>query len=153
MPTRSSPSVWIRATARLSRLRISAGNASISAATVAFRGALDEGEHVAALIRLAVAGLVIVFSLWWLYFDRSAHNLLNSLRTSILWGYGHYFIFASAAAVGAGLGVSVDHAAHHTERRRIARSKHSKIKGSQAKPMTTVCPAVSRCSSHLPKSM
>ncbi|MFF5295515.1 low temperature requirement protein A [Paractinoplanes globisporus] len=88
---------------------------SVSAATVAFRGALDEGEHVAALIRLAVAGLVVVFGLWWLYFDRSAHNLLNSLRTSILWGYGHYFIFASAAAVGAGLGVSVDHAAHHTE--------------------------------------
>ncbi|WP_433371398.1 low temperature requirement protein A [Actinoplanes sp. CA-142083] len=88
---------------------------SVSAATIAFRGALDEGEHVAALIRLAVAGLVVVFALWWLYFDRSAHNLLNSLRTSILWGYGHYFIFASAAAVGAGLGVSIDHVSHHAE--------------------------------------
>ncbi|MFI5895362.1 low temperature requirement protein A [Actinoplanes sp. NPDC051513] len=88
---------------------------SVSAATIAFRGALDEGEHVAGLIRLAVAGLVIVFALWWLYFDRSAHNLLNSLRTSILWGYGHYFIFASAAAVGAGLGVSIDHITGHAE--------------------------------------
>ena len=30
----------------------------------------------------------------------------------MLWGYGHYFIFASAAAVGAGLSVAVDHIGH-----------------------------------------
>ncbi|WP_433298690.1 low temperature requirement protein A [Actinoplanes sp. CA-030573] len=88
---------------------------SVAAATVAFRGALDEGAHTGALIRLAVAGLVVVFALWWLYFDRSAHNLLTSLRTSMFWGYGHYFIFAAAAAVGAGLGVAVDHATEHAE--------------------------------------
>jgi low temperature requirement protein LtrA len=89
---------------------------SVSAATIAFRGGLDEGsEHTGALIRLAVAGLVVVFALWWLYFDRSAHNLLSSLRTSMMWGYGHYFIFAAAAAVGAGLGVAVDHATGQTE--------------------------------------
>jgi low temperature requirement protein LtrA len=89
---------------------------SVSAATIAFRGALDEGgAHTGALIRLAVAGLVVVFALWWLYFDRSAHHLLSSLRTSMMWGYGHYFIFASAAAVGAGLGVAVDEATGHTE--------------------------------------
>ncbi|MEU4217435.1 low temperature requirement protein A [Actinoplanes sp. NPDC026623] len=89
---------------------------SVSAATIAFRGGLDEGsEHTGALIRLAVAGLVVVFALWWLYFDRSAHNLLSSLRTSMMWGYGHYFVFASAAAVGAGLGVAVDKATGHTE--------------------------------------
>jgi hypothetical protein len=34
---------------------------------------------------------------------------------SILWGYGHYFILASAAAVGAGLGVVVDYDTHHAE--------------------------------------
>ena len=89
---------------------------SVAAATIAFRGALDEdGGHTAALIRLAVAALVVVFTLWWLYFDRSAHNLLGSLRTSILWGYGHYFIFAAAAAVGAGLGVAVDQVTGHAE--------------------------------------
>jgi low temperature requirement protein LtrA len=89
---------------------------SVAAATVAIRGALDEsGEHAASLISLAVAGLVVVFALWWLYFDRSAHNLLTSLRTSLFWGYGHYFIFAAAAAVGAGLGVAVDHATEQAE--------------------------------------
>ncbi|NMO51101.1 low temperature requirement protein A [Actinoplanes sp. TBRC 11911] len=88
---------------------------AVASATVAFRAALDEGgDHVAALLRVGVAGLVILFVLWWLYFDRPAHTLLTSLRTSLLWGYGHYFIFASAAAVGAGLGVAVDHAAGHS---------------------------------------
>ena len=94
---------------------------SVAAATIAFRGGLDEGgldeggQHTGALIRLAVSGMVVVFALWWLYFDRSAHNLLSSLRTSIMWGYGHYFVFASAAAVGAGLGVAVDQATGHPE--------------------------------------
>jgi low temperature requirement protein LtrA len=88
---------------------------SVSAATIAIRTGLDAGTHEAGLISLAIAGIVIVFALWWLYFDRSAHGLLTSLRTSILWGYGHYFIFASAAAVGAGLAVSVDFDSEHTE--------------------------------------
>jgi low temperature requirement protein LtrA len=84
---------------------------TVSAATLAMRGVLDEGGHdTGPLIALAVAGLVIVFALWWIYFDRSARNLLNTLRGSMMWGYGHYFIFAAAAAVGAGLSVAVDHA-------------------------------------------
>ncbi len=87
---------------------------TVSAATIAFRAALDEnGELMSTLLPLAVAGLVLVFSLWWLYFDRSAHGLLVSFRSSILWGYGHYFIFAAAAATGAGLAVAVDQATHH----------------------------------------
>ena len=89
---------------------------SVAAATVAFRAAFDEGgEHAGQLLRLAVAGLVVVCALWWVYFDRSAHQLLTRLRTSMLWGYGHYFIFASAAAVGAGLAVAADHATGSAE--------------------------------------
>lgn len=88
---------------------------TVSAATLAVRGAIDEGGHeTGPLLALAIAGLFIVFSLWWIYFDRSAHNLLNTLRGSMMWGYGHYFIFASAAAVGAGLSVAVDHTSEHS---------------------------------------
>lgn len=46
--------------------------------------------------------------MWWLYFDRPAPGLIASLRTAFVWGYGHYLVFASAAAVGAGLAVAVD---------------------------------------------
>jgi hypothetical protein len=35
------------------------------------------------------------------------------MRRAFVWGYGHYFVFASAAAVGAGLGVAVDRVGGH----------------------------------------
>ena len=88
---------------------------AVSAATIAIRTGLDTGEHVSDLVSVAVAGLVIVFALWWLYFDRSAQGILTSVRAGMLWGYGHYFIFAAAAAAGVGVAVSVDYDTHHTE--------------------------------------
>ncbi|GAA3438271.1 low temperature requirement protein A [Kutzneria kofuensis] len=76
---------------------------SVLAATTAIQASLDSGDGIAELLTLALSGLVIVFGMWWLYFDRPAHYLLTSLRTSIIWGYSHWAVFASAAAVGAGL--------------------------------------------------
>ncbi|WP_155375682.1 low temperature requirement protein A [Catellatospora vulcania] len=84
---------------------------SVLAATVAIEGASGTG-HNAALIWLAAAGLVIVFSMWWLYFDRPAHDLLTSLKAGFSWGYGHFFILVAAAAVGAGLAVAADYDSH-----------------------------------------
>jgi low temperature requirement protein LtrA len=86
---------------------------SVAAATIAIRTGLDTGEYVADLVGIAAAGLVVVAALWWLYFDRSAHSLLTSQRAGMFWGYGHYVIFASAAAAGVGIAVAVDHATHH----------------------------------------
>ncbi|MEV6523654.1 low temperature requirement protein A [Longispora sp. NPDC051575] len=85
---------------------------SVLAATLAIQAALDSGQAGAGLFTLAGAGLVIVFSMWWIYFDRPAHALLTSLNTALRWGYGHYLVLASAAGVGAGLAVSVDYDAH-----------------------------------------
>jgi low temperature requirement protein LtrA len=87
---------------------------SILAASNAIRAGLDLGHDVPALVSLAFAGLVIVFALWWLYFDHPAQELLTSLRASMTWGYGHYLVFASVAAVGAGLEVAVDYGLHES---------------------------------------
>jgi len=81
---------------------------SILAATTALQSALDTGGHLRGALTVAASGLVIVFALWWTYFDRSAAARLDSLPWGIAWGYGHYLVFASAAAVGAGLTVAVD---------------------------------------------
>lgn len=62
-----------------------------------------------------MGGLLIVLAMWWLYFDQTEHALGASLRTTFIWGYGHLFIFAAAAAVGADLAVAVDQATHYTE--------------------------------------
>ncbi|MGW0803475.1 low temperature requirement protein A [Nonomuraea sp. NPDC002799] len=82
---------------------------SILAATVAIQSGLERRIHTAALLSVAVSGMIIVFAMWWLYFTHPAHLLLTSNKTAFPWGYGHYFVFASAAAVGAGLAVNVDH--------------------------------------------
>jgi len=85
---------------------------SILVATVAIQSALASGETFASLSPLIIGGLLIVYSMWWLYFDRPMHDLLSNARRAFIWGYGHYFVFMAAAAVGAGLAVAVDHATH-----------------------------------------
>ncbi|MGN9906878.1 low temperature requirement protein A [Phytohabitans sp. LJ34] len=85
---------------------------SILAASVAVQSALDEDAELGGLLRVAGPGIVIVFGMWWLYFDRPASRLLTSMRVALFWGYGHYLIFASAAAAGAGLAVAVDYETH-----------------------------------------
>jgi low temperature requirement protein LtrA len=85
---------------------------SILAASLAVQSAVDSHGGDVGLLSLAGAGIIVVFAMWWLYFDRPAHHLLTSLRLALVWGYGHYLVFASAAAAGAGLAVAVDHEIH-----------------------------------------
>jgi low temperature requirement protein LtrA len=88
---------------------------SILAASIAIQSAIRAGDVTGDLAAIIVGGLLTVFSMWWLYFDRPMDDLLTSLPRAFLWGYGHLFVFASAAAVGAGLGVAIDHASGHAE--------------------------------------
>ncbi|MEV7415733.1 low temperature requirement protein A [Streptomyces sp. NPDC089919] len=83
---------------------------TISAATVAVQSALDEHEAVGELLPIAAGGLLIVFAAWWIYFAVPAHERLTSNREAIPWGYGHFVIFGSAAAIGAGIEVAIEHA-------------------------------------------
>lgn len=84
---------------------------SVLAATTAIQEALSSGHSAGKLSAIAAGGLVIVFCMWWLYFDQPGHRRLEQL-SSWVWGYGHYVIFASAAAVGVGLQIAVDHDTH-----------------------------------------
>ena len=86
---------------------------SILAATNAFIKGFADAADPTNLIVLAFAALVIVFSMWWIYFDHSSPNLLGNLKNSLIWGYGHYFIFGGAAAVSAGLEASIDYDLQH----------------------------------------
>jgi low temperature requirement protein LtrA len=52
--------------------------------------------------------LLILFSMWWLYFDDHVEEELHDETTCFIWSYGHYFLFAAAAAVGALISVCVD---------------------------------------------
>lgn len=89
---------------------------SVLAATAGVQQELDVGGAFGAVIQVALGGLLIVFAMWWIYFDQPATELLSissrtgDYRATFFWGYGHYLVFGSAAAVGAGLEVGVDSA-------------------------------------------
>ncbi|GAA1196297.1 low temperature requirement protein LtrA [Kitasatospora gansuensis] len=83
---------------------------TVSAATLAMQAALDEHEALGELIPLAAGGILICFAAWWIYFARPVHHILTSNRRSFLWGYGHYLVLGSAAAIGAGMEVAIEYA-------------------------------------------
>ncbi|WP_093785189.1 low temperature requirement protein A [Actinacidiphila guanduensis] len=83
---------------------------SVSAATVAVQSAADEHRALGLLVPIAAGGLLIVFSAWWIYFATPIEEHLVSSRMAFLWGYGHFAVFTSAAAIGAGLEVAVERA-------------------------------------------
>jgi len=60
------------------------------------------------LLRLVAASLVILFSLWWLYFSKEEPIRERSFAMAFIWGYGHLMIYIGGAAVGAGFAVMVD---------------------------------------------
>ncbi|MFY0408015.1 low temperature requirement protein A [Solicola sp. PLA-1-18] len=91
---------------------------TILSTTVAIQEALDDEGHRVELLGVVVGGVLVVFSLWWLYFAREAGDVLARLETNAgayAWGFGHYFVYASGAAVGAGLAARVDFWTDHSE--------------------------------------
>ncbi|QJR80155.1 low temperature requirement protein A [Alteromonas pelagimontana] len=65
-------------------------------------------------VYLAISSLVILFSLWWLYFSREEQLQHKQLKLALIWGYGHLVIYLAGAAVGAGFALQVDILAGHS---------------------------------------
>lgn len=84
---------------------------SILAATAGFQEALTAAGLTAGLLTVGLGGLVLAFSAWWLYFEHPGH-LTPSPAIAFRWGYGHVVVFASLAAMGAGIHVAADTVAH-----------------------------------------
>ena len=113
---------------------------SVGAATVGFQSAIDSGQPLGDLAGIAVGGLLVVFSMWWLYFDEpGGERRTETGRRVVRWGYGHYVVFAAAAAVGAGLATAVDVAAGR--RRPVARGATLAV----AVPVALFLPASPSC--------
>ena len=114
---RASPTPWHphHIAERYGLLTLIVLGESILAATMAVQSAIASGETLLTLAPTIVGGLLITCAMWWVYFDRPVHDLLTSLDKAIVWGYGHYLVFAAAAATGAGLAVAVDHATGHAK--------------------------------------
>lgn len=66
----------------------------------------EEGAPTSAHgVMLAVAAAAITFALAAVYFTGEDHLVDDRLSNALPWGYGHFFIFASGAAIGGGFAV------------------------------------------------
>ncbi len=83
----------------------------ILATTQAISGTIDAGGLDTQLMLLILGSLLLVFSMWWIYFKAPVVDEVTR-RTAFVFGYAHYFVFASVAATGATLAVLVD-VLHH----------------------------------------
>jgi len=91
---------------RLSLLTIIVLGESMLAVAYAFKHAIE--NFSTDLIKLSLSTVLILFSMWWLYFDDTIGEELKSEKKAFIWGYGHYLIFAFATAVGVLISVNVD---------------------------------------------
>jgi len=81
----------------------------VLAISTATQAAFEAGGRLVPLLTVAVGGLLLVFALWWSSFKHEPDvSRRRSLASMIAWGYGHYFVFAAIAALGAGLQVATD---------------------------------------------
>lgn len=67
------------------------------------------------LFATIIGALIIMFACWWIYFDEADYHMFSSFRGTFIWGYSHFFIFGSLAALGAGLAVMVDFLTDHAK--------------------------------------
>ena len=88
---------------------------SVLSASLAIEAITSSSGFALALLPVVIGGLLLLFSMWWVYFDGAPVSLLRMPRGAWAWGYGHVLVFGAGAAVGAGIAVAADHAAHHAE--------------------------------------
>lgn len=84
---------------------------SVLAASHALQTVLAGDGPSSRLVPIIVGGLLLLFSVWWTYFERPGDHLLSSQGGAFAWSYLHLLVFASVAALGAGLAVAIEAAA------------------------------------------
>lgn len=86
----------------------------VLATSQAINGALEEAGFSGNLVLVATASLLLVFSMWWLYFKREmADTLREAMR--VPFEYAHYFVFGAIAMVGVSLSIIVDQIRHRDD--------------------------------------
>ena len=98
---------------RLGLLTIIVLGESVLASVHAFEQVI---EHFSTdLASLVVGTILLLFSMWWLYFDDKVESELGNKNKAFLWGYGHYLVYVFATAVGALISVNVDVLTDHAK--------------------------------------
>ncbi len=88
---------------------------SLLASANAIIEALHDDQALGPLISIAVLTLVVTAALWWLYFWPPHHRAISAFGSSLRYGYVHYFVFAAAGALSAGIEVEIDVLTHDSK--------------------------------------
>ncbi len=84
-------------------------------AAAALRAIPEQDAFDVRLVHVFLCAILITFSFWSLYFTDDDHLGNRDYARAFAWGYGHFFVFGSAAATGAGFGVLVDVITNHAQ--------------------------------------
>lgn len=60
------------------------------------------------LMVLSIAAAAITFTMWWFYFCEEEHLESIENKRTFVWAYGHFIVFSSGAATGAGLSLMAE---------------------------------------------
>jgi len=88
---------------------------TVLSVALALQISLDKENPPAALASVIAGGVLITFCAWWLYFSREDADVLTGNDVGFVWGFGHYVIFGSVAAFGAGLAARVEFYEEHAD--------------------------------------
>lgn len=80
---------------------------------------VNSASAASVIILLGSSLVALVFSLWWLYFTIPFGTILDNVRRRydlFLFGYGHFFVFATLAALGSTLNLVTDARANTIDR-------------------------------------
>nr|WP_308421847.1 low temperature requirement protein A [Agrococcus terreus] len=81
---------------------------SLLASANAVVEALETVQELGPLLWIAVLALAVTCALWWIYFWPPHHRVINGYASSLVYGYTHFFVFAAAGALSAGIEVEID---------------------------------------------
>lgn len=84
------------------------------AVVMSIREGVGHGAPSWEILEVGVLASIITFIMWALYFSKEEHLHTVEKKHTMLWADGHFALFASGAAAGAGFAVMVELATHHT---------------------------------------
>lgn len=85
------------------------------AIVMALQASTGHGHLSWDLVEIGVLASIITFILWALYFSEQEHLKTIEKKHTMIWGYGHFALFAAGAATGGGFAVMVEMATHHAD--------------------------------------
>ena len=90
---------------------------AVLASALAIQTVVDDRLFDRQMTAIVIGSLLILYMLWWLYFEYNVRvdEVLTSAKRQFFWGYGHIVLWGSVAAVGVGIGISIDYATHHSD--------------------------------------